>query len=621
MDHTPLSVIDPGRSLGASAGARARASVAAAGGPAWASNEAPSRDAIEAGWGPLRLLLVEDSPAYAGLVEHMLRDTLGAHAHLIHRDALSAARLALLEERIDCVLLDLSLPDARGLEALDVVQSTAPHVPVVVLTGAEDQQLAMRAVHDGAQDFLVKRLAAGELLARSIHYAIERKRAELRLAHQALHDSLTDLPNRALLLDRLALALARSHRRPLVLALLFLDLDRFKTINDSLGHDTGDELLVELARRLRRIVRPSDTVARFGGDEFLVLCEELRSQREALFVAQRARAAIAQPIELRSRRIHLHASIGIACATPGMTPEGIIREADVAMYRAKRNRSGIELFEAAMHAEALTALETEQELRGAIERNELRVHYQPVVDLSCDRHARVLAVEALVRWRHRRRGLLMPDDFIGLAEETGLIVPIGEWVLSQSCRQLAAWQRERLVSPELSVSVNLSLYQIGAPGFLDHVAAVLDESGLEPRHLCLEVTETSVAQDPVGAATALEGLKALGVTLALDDFGTGYSSLAALTSYPVDMVKIDRAFIAKLGPEPSCARMFEAVLGVVRAAHLRAVAEGVERPAQLRLLERSRCDAAQGFLFGRPVPARELLPRLAAIASAQESPE
>jgi diguanylate cyclase (GGDEF)-like protein len=576
--------------------------------------EGPGAGPPESTWGPLRLLLVEDSRAYASLVEHMLRDALGVGVRVTHRDTLAGARLALLEERIDCVLLDLSLPDAGGLEALEVVQSTAPYVPIVVLTGTDDEELATRAVHDGAQDFLVKRLAEREVLARSVRYAIERKRAELRLAYQALHDSLTDLPNRTLLLDRVTLALARCHRRSHALALMFVDLDRFKTVNDSLGHDAGDELLIELAGRLRRIVRPSDTVARFGGDEFLILCEELHSEREALFVAERVRAALAEPVRVRGRAISIRASVGIACGAPGMSAEGLIREADVAMYRAKRTRTGIELFRAAMHAEALSALETEQELRGALERRELRLHFQPVISIGA--RQRPLAVEALLRWHHRRRGLLLPSDFIGLAEETGLIVPIGEWALIEACRQLAGWQRRHAVPRELVVSVNLSLCQLGSPGFVDSVAAALAASALAPRSLCMEVTESSVAQDPVGAAAALDGLKGLGVSLALDDFGTGYSSLSALTSYPVDMVKIDRAFLAQLDGEGGSARMFEAVLGVVRAAELQAVAEGVESEAQLELLRAVGCDAAQGYLFARPAPASDALAKLVSLEAA-----
>jgi diguanylate cyclase (GGDEF)-like protein len=563
----------------------------------------------------LRLLIIEDSPAYSTLVEHMLGDALSDELDVVHTGAASEARRILCEQEIDCVLLDLSLPDAGGLEGLEVVQSAAPEVPVVVLTGTDDQALAMRAVHDGAQDFLVKRRADRESLARSIRYAIERKRSEARVARQAVHDALTELPNRILLLDRLNVAIARCGRRPTGLALMFLDLDGFKGVNDGLGHDAGDELLVELARRLSSIVRPSDTVARFGGDEFLILCEELRSEREAIHVAERARAAIAEPLTLRGRELSLRASVGIACAKPSpINAEGLIREADLAMYRAKRAGTGIELYEAAMHADVIAELETEHELQGAMAREELQLHYQPEIMLAPG--AQAFGVEALLRWDHPRAGFLLPSDFITLAEESGLIVPIGDWVVLQACRQLASWQREGAASDEVTVAVNVSPVQLGAPGFLDGVLHALGCSGLQPRCLCIEVTESCVAEDPAGAAKALQDLKGLGVRLALDDFGTGYSSLSALSTYPVDIVKIDRSFIAGLERNPMVARMFEAVLGVVRAADLQSIAEGVETEGQLALLERLGCDAAQGFLFARPAAAQEMLPWLCADAAA-----
>jgi diguanylate cyclase (GGDEF)-like protein len=573
------------------------------------SPTALSRRSVASSEGPLRLLIIEDSPSYAALVEQTLRRVLGGEVEVLHRDAVSGARQALVEESIDCVLLDLSLPDAGGLEALEAVQSTAAEVPVVVLTGTEDRGLAVRAVHDGAQDFLVKRSANAELLARAVRYAIERKDSEVRLTHHALHDPLTTLPNRVLLLDHLNGALARTRRHPTSLAVMFIDLDGFKAVNDSLGHDAGDELLIELSRRLHTMLRPSDTVARFGGDEFLILCEDLRSHREAIQVAERVRAVIAEPVALQGREISLRASVGIAFARAnGTTAEGLITEADLAMYRAKRCGSGIESFKKAMHAGAVAELETEHELRGALERDELRVYYQP--EIALEDGGRAFGVEALLRWEHPRRGLLSPADFMALAEETGLMVPIGEWMLSRSCRQLAAWRRDWPSLDDLILSANMSLRQLGSPRLLEGVELALADSGLPPRCLCIEVTESYVAEDPASLVTVLDGLKGLGVTLALDDFGTGYSSLSALSSYPVDMIKVDRSFIDGVSVDPAAARMYEAVLGVVRAAQLRAVAEGVETQPQLEFLKRLGCEAAQGFVFARPATGREILPGL-----------
>jgi diguanylate cyclase (GGDEF)-like protein len=513
------------------------------------------------------------------------------------------------------VLLDLSLPDAVGLEALEAVQAVTPEAPVVVLTGREDQALALQAVQEGAQDYLPKKGTDAALLARAVRYAIERKRSELRLAYQALHDGLTGLPNRVLFLDRLAVAVERSRRRSASVAVLFIDLDRFKAVNDSLGHDVGDELLAEVAGRLRGVLRGGDTVARFGGDEFLLLCEDLRSEREALALAHRARAMIAAPIELARREVSVRACVGVAWAERAVSSAtALIREADQAMYRAKQRGSGVELFEARMHAQAMTELDTERDLRHAVERGQLRLYYQPEVALS-DGHA--FALEALLRWEHPERGLLEPAAFIGLAEETGLIVSIGEWVIGEACRALAGWRRDGHVSADLLVSVNVSPRQLGARGLADAVAGALAASDLPPRCLCLEITETSVAQDPVGADIVLGELKALGAKIALDDFGTGYSSLSALSRYPLDIVKLDRSFIEQAGEDPTSARMLEAILGLMRAAGLQAIVEGVEDERQLALLGPSGCENAQGFLFARPAPEEIVIPQLAAIATTQ----
>jgi diguanylate cyclase (GGDEF)-like protein len=553
---------------------------------------------------PLRVLIIEDSSAYATLVAEMLADGLRGAVETVHCSELGTACEVLLGRPTDVVLLDLSLPDAHKLEALQAVQAAAPDVPVVVLTGADDPALGLEAVQAGAQDFLPKRGAQGEVLTRSIRYSIERKRAEVRLAEQALRDSLTGLPNRVLLLDRLNVALARARRRPTSVAILFLDLDRFKTINDSLGHEAGDQLLLELGERLRASLRPGDTVARFGGDEFLVLCEELGGEVEAVRVAERALRAIRAPMVVCGRAMSVGASVGIAIGShAGAGAHDLIRQADAAMYRAKRRRSGIELYEAAMHSEAMNELEIEHQLRGAIERGELELRFQPQVSLV--EGGRIVGAEVLIRWRHPQRGLLGPAEFIPLAEETGFIVEVGAWVLDEACRQLAAWRAAGVVPDDFSLSVNLSVRQLGRADLPHTIAAALARWTIPAERLCLEVTESCMAQDPERATLALHELKGLGVLLALDDFGTGYSSLSALSTYPLDVVKIDRSFIRRVGEDRAAARMFAAVLGVARAAELQAVAEGVEHPPQLRLLRRLGCEFGQGFIFARPVAADE----------------
>ncbi len=589
------------------------------GGPRPGSAAQSTPPATRAGAAILQILIIEDSDAYASLVAEMVGEGMGGEAVIVHCRALADACERLLECPMDVVLLDLSLPDAHKLEALQAVQTSAPNVPVIVLTGSDDPALGVAAVQEGAQDFLSKRNADIDQLTRSIRYSIERKRSEVRLAEQALQDSLTGLPNRILLLDRLGVALARARRRPTSVAVLFLDLDRFKTINDSLGHEAGDELLLEISGRLRSTVRPGDTVARFGGDEFLILCEELTGEHEAVRVAERAVQAILAPILVSGHRISVEASVGIAYDKDGDAgAHELVRQADAAMYRAKRHGTGIELYEASMHSEAMTELQTEHELRGAIERGELVLTYQPQVSLIGP--GEIVGAEVLVRWRHPERGMLAPSQFIPVAEETGLIVSIGAWVLDQACRQLGAWRAEHAVPERFKVSVNLSMRQLNRGDLVDTVAAALQRSDVPASCLCLEVTESSIAHDPDRAAAVLDRLKALGVSLALDDFGTGYSSLSALSTYPLDVVKIDRSFIHRVGEDAAAARMFAAVLGVARAAELEAVAEGVEQPPQLRLLRRLGCEYGQGYMFARPLEAAGLIEVLRGGAFGEPSP-
>ncbi len=555
---------------------------------------------------PIRqVALIEDSPEYAELVRQMLLEAFGNHVEVVHRESMESAHDALTDGLTDCVLLDLALPDARGLDALSQVQAIAPQLPVVVLSGDDDELLAVQAVHEGAQDYLVKRQTDGGLIGRALLYAIERKRVELELAYNALHDRLTGLPNRALFLDRLEHALSRSRRIGSWVAVLFLDLNRFKTINDSLGHETGDLLLVQVARRLGALVRPSDTIARFGGDEFMVLCEDISSERAATALAERLTTGTVEPFAVDGQEVFVGMSAGIAFARSGdLSAEDLIRNADQTMYRAKANSRPFELFDQAMHARAVHRLKTETELHRAVDRNELVLHYQPQVLLG---DGRLMGMEALVRWQHPDRGLLAPADFIELAEETGLIVPIGAWVLEQACRQLSAWESE---SAGLLMGVNLSPRQLRDPEIVGTVAETLRATGVDPSSLCLEITENTVAGDPERMIETLELLKGLGVMLSIDDFGTGQSSLAALDSYPVDMVKVDRTFVTPLGTDRQRARMLSAVIGLAHALELRAVAEGVETEAQLERLDEVGCDAAQGFLFARPASAAEISPKI-----------
>jgi diguanylate cyclase (GGDEF)-like protein/PAS domain S-box-containing protein len=420
-----------------------------------------------------------------------------------------------------------------------------------------------------------------------------RKRAETQLRHDALHDSLTGLPNRALFMDRLRQALARLRAKGDQFALLVIDLDRFKVVNDSLGHRAGDQLLAETARRLQRCARPQDTVARLGGDEFALLYDG----SEALELADRLQKELSAPHTLAGQELVSTSSIGIAYGAPHyQSAEEILRDADLAMYRAKaRGRAGHAEFDPAMHKKAVALLQLESDLRRALERRELVLHYQPVVSLET---GAIAGFEALVHWKHPQRGLLRPLEFVPLAEETGLVVPIGEWVLREACRQTRDWQLR--FSPSLSVGVNISARQFLNSDVVGMVAAALRESNLPPRALRLELTESMLMDNAPVAAGVLDELRALGVSLDLDDFGTGYSSLSYLNDFRLDTLKIDRSFLA------GSWEIVTAIVNLARGLRLTLIAEGVENDAQLEQLRKLGCEYGQGYLFGRPLDAEAM---------------
>jgi len=437
-----------------------------------------------------------------------------------------------------------------------------------------------------------------EVLQRRRRYA-----SALELAHQAVHDALTGLPNRLQVAERLEQALARAGRTGCEVAVLFIDLDRFKLINDGRGHAAGDELLVVVAERLRRVVRSGDVVARFGGDEFVVVCEDQTAAFEASLVAGLILDALREPVVVDGQELFLSASIGIAMADGTGSPESLLRDADAAMYRAKeKGRSRSEFFDATMRTEALDHLETQSALHRALERDELRVHYQPVVDLAS---GAVTGVEALVRWEHPQNGLVSPASFVPLAEETGLIVPIGAWVLDQATAQAARW-RDRSWGRNLTVNVNLSARQLRQPDLIPALMSGLLESGTDPALLCLELTETTFMEDARSHREVLDAIQSLGVGLAIDDFGTGYSSLTYLKRLPVSVLKIDQAFVRGLGRDAADTAIVKSVIGLAHALGLMVVAEGVEDADQMAHLRRLGCDQAQGYFFARPQSAEDL---------------
>ncbi len=491
-----------------------------------------------------------------------------------------------------------SMPPA--LRVLDVRSSLA-----VVIDG-KHKPFGVLDVHSTAPSrFTPQDVHFVQAVANVLADAIERRAADEELRYRVLHDSLTGLPNRLLFVDTLGEALDRAADTGSPVGVLFLDLDHFKLINDSLGHHKGDELLRAVAPRLRAHLRPGDTVARFGGDEFGILVEHLTDEREAIAIADRVGAAFDRPFRLGGVEHFVSSSIGIAVARPGddADADSLIRDADAAMYRAKDGgRARSVLFDADMRARAVQRLETERELRLAVDKEELTLHYQPIVSLHS---GEVIGAEALVRWQHPERGLLQPGEFIPVAEDSGLIESIGRWVAEQACEQTVTWQHERPDSRPLDISVNLSARQVTHRELPAIVAETLARTGLDASSLHLEITESVLVEESEAVTATLEALSELGVTLVLDDFGTGYSSLAYLNRFPLDALKIDRSFTEALGMEQERTAIVEAIIAMARALSLDVIAEGVENAEQLSELRRLGCDYAQGFYFSRPISTRQ----------------
>jgi diguanylate cyclase (GGDEF)-like protein/PAS domain S-box-containing protein len=676
------------------------------------------------------LLLVEDNPGDARLLREMLSEAGSHDTDLTHVQLMSEAEKHLAEHAVDIVLLDLGLPDAQGLGAVRRAQSAAPRVPLVVLTGMDDELLATQTLQEGAQDYLIKGQIETRGLLRALRYAVERKAMEealfvekeraqvtlncigdavactdssgkitflnlvaekmtgwprqeaadrplaevlqildsatrapipnpmemaigrdrivhlpmnsilvrrdgfeipiedsvapihdregnptgavivfrdvsaaqamaLQMAHSAQHDFLTGLPNRMLFNDRVnqAIALAPRHRKNI--AVLFLDLDGFKHINDSLGHPIGDKLLQSIAKRLVNCVRLSDTVSRQGGDEFVVLLSEIAQVQDPAITARRLLQAVADPHFIDQHDLHVTTSIGVSVyPDDGLDAETLIKNADTAMYQAKENgRQSYQFFKPAMNVRAVERQSIEEGLRRAVERQEFILHYQPKVDL---RTGEITGAEALLRWMHPTRGLVPPGQFIPVAEDCGLILPIGNWALHEACLQAQAWVEAGL--PMTTIAVNISAAELRDENFLTGVFAILKETGLKAASLELELTESVLMKHAESTESILKALRAEGVQLAVDDFGTGYSSLSYLRKFSVDALKIDQSFVRQITTAPDETTIVTAVIAMARSLKLRTVAEGVETHHELAFLRAHECDEAQGFYFSRPVP-------------------
>ena len=520
------------------------------------------------------------NPALAHIYGHASPDELVAHLHDIQRQL-----YVLPERRAEFVRLMQAHGVVRNFESQ--VYRRDGHIIWI-----SENARAVRDADGGVQFF-----------EGTVVDITERKQHEAVLEHQASHDSLTGLPNRSLLRDRIEQAIVKAQRDNHLVAVVFVDLDHFKLINDSLGHHVGDRLLLEVADRLLACVRGHDSVARQGGDEFVLVLTELHEENEILAIVSRLLEIISQPWMDEGQEYGLSCSVGISCyPQDGGDPDALLRCADAAMYKAKESgRSTYHFYTPELNLAISERLELENSLRHALEREEFRVYYQPRIDVAS---GRIIGAEALIRWDCPGKGIIPPDSFISIAEETGLIIPIGQWILEEACRQNSAWQRAGLAP--INVSVNLSPIQFRHTGLVQSVASALAQAGLDPAFLELELTESFVMHDAERINVAMKSLKTLGVDIAVDDFGTGYSSLSYLKRFPVDRLKVDKSFVRDIDSDPDDAAIVRAIITLGHALGLKVVAEGVETLAHLEFLRQHGCDELQGYYFSRPIPALEM---------------
>ncbi|WP_319422398.1 two-component system response regulator [Pleurocapsa sp. FMAR1] len=546
----------------------------------------------------------------------------------------------------DLILLDIKMPDLDGYEVCQRLKANilTCNIPVIFLSALDDVLDKVRAFEVGGVDFISKPIQVKEVLVRvknqialqlahakisqlnqeleirvqqrtielkTVNQSLlreinERQRIQQKLVYDSLHDGLTGLGNRSLLMERVEWTIKHAQRHPdYMYALLFIDLDRFKVINDSLGHSTGDRLLIAVANSLQKCLRENDLVARLGGDEFVILLDGISSIEDATMIGDRIQGKLRSPFELKGQNIFTSASIGIVFGSPDYTNAAeLLRDADIAMYRAKaKGKSRYEIFDMAMYQETLKLLELENHLRQAVKRNEFVLHYQPIISLN---HSKLVGFEALIRWQHPTKGSIPPVEFIPLAEDTGLILEIGEWLLKEACQQLKQWQQKFAQIPQvasLKMNVNIASQQLQQPEFIQKLDRILQETGLNGNCLRLEITE-SVLIDPEGCIqNTLKQIRERNIKLSIDDFGTGYSSLSYLRRFPIDNLKIDRSFIEQMNYDLENLEIVRVIITLAKTLGMDAISEGVETPQQLQQLKALGCEFGQGFLFSKPLPS------------------
>jgi len=585
------------------------------------------------------IVVVDDTPANLQFLSRMLSQT----GYTV-RPAPSGelALRAIQAKPPDLILLDIRMPEMNGYEVCQALKANTmtQEIPVIFISALDEVFDKVKAFSVGGVDYITKPFQMEEVLIRVQNHLllraakvavetvnleleqrvqqrtselereiIERRRVQDQLLHMATHDALTGLPNRTPLMDRLEQALNRARLENSVFAILFLDCDRFKVVNDSLGHLIGDQLLVLIARRLKSCLRLIDTLARLGGDEFTILLEGIKGIEDAIQIATRIHTELTQPFRINEQEIFITTSIGIVLGNAAYHhPIDLLRDADTAMYQAKQLGSGRhEVFDPSMHANARTRLRLETDLRYALERQEFLLYYQPIVSLNS---GELIGFEALTRWQHPERGLISPVEFIPVAEETGLILPLGTWVLRQACQQLQIWKIQGLVQAGFTVSVNLSVKQFSQPDLIHQIDQILQESGMDSCHLKLEITESAIMHNADSAAEILHELRSRQIQLSIDDFGTGYSSLSYLHRFPVDTLKVDQSFTLRIGQPDENPGIIQAIVSLARTLGMEVIAEGVETPEQLEYLKTLGCDYGQGYFFSKPVDAEVTAARL-----------
>jgi len=553
------------------------------------------------------VLLVEDNAVDALWVERALGCLEERQFSCTHHESLAEALRSIEQQEVDVILTDLSLPDSAGLDTFYRLRAQAPDTPILVLSGMNDEDVAVAAVQHGAQDYLVKDHVTKDSLHRSIRYSIERYRSQRHLAFLAHYDQLTGLSNRGLFFDRFAQAIKRARRSEQLVALLFVDLDHFKDINDSMGHHAGDILLKRVADRLRACVRECDTVSRMGGDEFSLVLEDIASIQQVSAVAKRILHALAEPFLLENREIFTTASVGITIFPFDDNVEGtLLQHTDIAMYQAKhQGGNSYQYYLGGMGAQVVSRSSLANDLRQGLVRDEFFLHYQPLVELTT---GRITGLESLLRWNHPTRGLISPAKFIPIAEQIGFIGQLGQWVLQKACTDMGHLSQDEMAA--IPVAVNVSGRQFRHNNLVAKIQEVLETSTLGPEMLELELTENVLMDDSANHTSTLDKIIRMGVKISIDDFGTGYSSFRYLKTFPIDTLKIDRSFIQDLPHNPHNASLVASMIHMGHSLGLCVLAEGVETEAQVRFLKDHDCDRAQGFFFAKPEPLDSLLPMI-----------